>query len=313
VTPAHETPAVRHQPPLARSALNRAAHRRTDAAWLEAAWDRARILVVSADSRALAVDGHLVLLGSTEVPVAGGSALPERLFLGVDADDVPYFAVVQELPAVPGAVAVGLRDVGHELTDLDAGLFMTAVALANWHARHRYAPDSGAPLEVREGGWVRVDPAGTHSWPRTDPAVIVIIHDGDPGPEGRCLLGHNAAWAVRGPAGVRRYSCLAGFVEPGESAEQTVVREVAEEVGVDVRDLRYEGSQAWPYPGSLMLGFSAVADPTAPLRLDPAEIADARWFHRAEIRAVLGGGAGYDFALAPPSSIAHYLISNWAG
>ncbi|GAA1774071.1 NAD(+) diphosphatase [Luedemannella helvata] len=305
--------AARRPPPLARSALDRASHRRTDPAWLEAAWDRARILVVS-DGRALAVDGHLVLFSSTELPVptvAGTQsvALPERMFLGVDADGVPYFAVAQDLPAVPGAVVVGLREVGHELSDLDAGLLMTAVSLSNWHARHRFAPGSGALMESRDGGWVRVDPEGTHAWPRTDPAVIVIIHDGVAGPDGRCLLGHNAAWRA---SGVRRYSCLAGFVEPGESAEQAVTREVAEEVGTAVWDLRYEGSQAWPYPGSLMLGFSAVADSDAPLRLDPTEIADARWFRRADVRAVLDGATGYDFSVAPPSSIAHYLIADWA-
>ncbi|GAA1790369.1 NAD(+) diphosphatase [Luedemannella flava] len=303
---------ARRPPPLARSALDRAAHHRTDPEWLEAAWDRARILVVS-DGRALAAEGRLVLLRSTELPVASDGALPERMFLGVDADGVPYFAVAQDLPDVPGAAPVGLREVGHELSDLDAGLLITAVSLHNWHSRHRYAPGSGAVMEAREGGWVRVDPDGTHAWPRTDPAVIVLIHDGDPGPAGRCLLGHNAAWTRPGaPAGPRRYSCLAGFVEPGESAEQAVVREVAEEVGVAVRELHYEGSQAWPYPGSLMLGFSAVADPDAPVRLDPTEIADARWFSRADVRAVLGGATGYDFAVAPPSSIAHYLISEWA-
>jgi NAD+ diphosphatase len=316
------------RPPLARSALDRAAFHRTDPAWLEAAWDRARILVIS-DGRALASGGHLVLFSSTDLPVpevdlptsATGEAsaaatpltvaLPERLFLGVDTDDVPYFAVVQDLPTVSGAVPVGLREVGHELSDLDAGLLTTAVALTNWHARHRYAPGSGALMESREGGWVRVDPDGTYAWPRTDPAVIVLIHDGEPAPGGHCLLGHNAAWSSR-PGDDKRFSCLAGFVEPGESAEQAVIREVAEEVGVLVDEIHYEGSQSWPYPGSLMLGFAAVADPGAPLRLDPAEIADARWFSRADVLAVLDGATDRGFAVAPPSSIAHYLIAGWA-
>jgi NAD+ diphosphatase len=181
--------------------------------------------------------------------------------------------------------------------------------LANWHKRHEYSPTSGLPTQVRDGGWVRVDPAGQQMWPRTDPAVIVLVHDGVPGEDGSCLLGSNAAWS-RGRAGAMpRYSCLAGFVEPGESAEQTLVREVAEEVGVHVTDLRYVASQPWPYPGSLMLGYHALADPDEQITVDPAEIADARWFTRAEIRAAADGNA--DFGIPFASSIAHFLIMKW--
>jgi NAD+ diphosphatase len=145
-------------------------------------------------------------------------------------------------------------------------------------------------------------------WPRTDPAVIVLVHDGISGDEGRCLLGHNAAWT--GPGWLRRYSCLAGFVEAGESCEAAVVREVAEEVGVPVGQLKYLGSQAWPYPGSLMLGFTAEADPTAPVQVDETEITSARWFSRAEIRAVLAGERD-DFGLPMGSSIAFFLVTEW--
>jgi len=296
-------------PALAWSTLNRAAHRRRDTAWLDDAWRRARVLVV-ADGRVLLVDGRLLLLTPEQ---ATAFADAPRFFLGVDADDVPYFAVVAELPTVEGARSAGVREVGHLLDELDAGLLMTAVALANWHASHGYSPRSGALTAVGDGGWIRTDDSGRQLFPRTDPAVIVVVHDGVAAPGGRCLLGHNAAWTRMSPAGaVRRYSCLAGFVEPGESAEQTVVREVAEEVGVLVTNLRYVASQAWPYPGSLMLGFTAEADPDAPLRPDPEEIADARWFTRAEILAGLAEEAGLDFALSPPSSIAHFLISGWA-
>ena len=135
-------------------------------------------------------------------------------------------------------------------------------------------------------------------WPRTDPAVIVLVNDGVPGPAGRCLLGRNAQWPGR------RFSCLAGFVEPGESAEAAVAREVAEEVGVTVRELRYMGSQAWPFPGSLMLGFTALADPAEPIVVDVEESAEARWVSRAEL-------SRGEVNMPAPASIAHFLVSSW--
>jgi NAD+ diphosphatase len=261
-------------------------------------------VVVVNDGRVLVDDGELVLLDAADAPPG------ERYFLGVDAQDTPYFAVPAELPTVDGARPATLREVGHLLRERDAGLFITAVALANWHARHGFSPVTGQPTTAGEAGWTRVtEDADEILWPRTDPAVIVVVHDGIPGPEGRCLLGHNAAW--KGVTGVPRYSCLAGFVEPGESAEATVAREVAEEVGVEVFDIRYVGSQPWPFPGSLMLGFNARTEPGAMVRVDPEEIADARWFTRVEINAALAGEVG-DFMLPPPASIAHYLISGWA-
>lgn len=305
------------RPPLARSALDRAVDRRTDEAWLAEAWPRARVIVVDTrgGARALVrtVDDtvRLVLLSAAELPdVEPG----ERLFLGVDPDGVPVFAVDRPLPSVSGARAVLLREVGHLLDDRDAGLFTTAAALANWHATHRYAPATGAPTVLSEGGWSRVDAAGNRIWPRTDPAMIVLVSDGVAGPEGRCLLGNNVTWPRNGV--VRRFSCLAGYVEPGESAEAAVVREVREEVGIDVHRVDYVGSQAWPYPGSLMLGYVADADPSQPLRPDPEEIAEARWFSRAEITAVLAGerveaGDGERVGLPSPVSIAYFLITKW--
>ena len=126
-----------------------------------------------------------------------------------------------------------------------------------------------------------------------------------------CLLGQNVAWAATRSDGLPRYSCLAGFVEPGESAEQTVVREILEEVGLRVRNLHYVASQPWPYPGSLMLGFHAEGNPDDQLNPDPAEIADARWFTRTEIRAAAAGEPDAGFGIANPSSIAHFLIMRW--
>ena len=147
--------------------------------------------------------------------------------------------------------------------------------------------------------------------PRTDPAVIVLVHDGEPGEDGLCLLGTNVAWARGTMGSLRRYSCLAGFVEPGESAELTVIREVAEEVGVHVHHLQYVASQPWPYPGSLMLGFHALANPDDQITPDPTEIADARWFSRAEIRLAEAEDPSATFGLPNPSSIAHFLITTW--
>jgi NAD+ diphosphatase len=288
--------------------LDRAAKLRGDPVWLAEAWQRSRVLVVGGSGKALVAGDRLVLLPSDQAPAG------DRLFLGVDSVGVPYFAVPADLP--PGRAddlvrPYGVRDVGHLLSGFEAGLLMTAVALANWHARHRYSPVTGTPTTVSDGGWVRVDEAGAQMWPRTDPAVIVLIHDGVPGEDGMCLLGHNAAWTPPHAGALPRYSCLAGFVEPGESAEQTAVREVAEEVGVHVRNLRYVASQPWPYPGSLMLGFLALADPDEQVTPDPTEIADARWFTRAEIRAAASDDPAARFGIPMPASIAHYLIMTW--
>jgi len=254
--------------------------------------------------RVLVRDGGLVLSGPDGAPDG------DRYFLGVGPDDEPYFAVAGALPAVDGAVGASLREIVTTLPERDAGLFVTAVALVNWHDRHRYSPVTGKHTIAGEGGWTRVTDDGAETmFPRTDPAVIMLVHDAVAGPRGRCLLGHNAAWTS--PAWANRYSCLAGFVEPGESAEATVVREVAEEVGVLVGDVRYVASQPWPFPGSLMLGFHAVGDPAAPLRPDPEEITAARWFTRAEVGAALAGN-NPDFVPPPPASIAHHLIEVWA-
>jgi len=294
-------------PPLARSTLDRASQLRTDPVWLAEAWTRAKVLVIS-DGKALVAGDRLVLVTADEAPEG------ERLFMGVDPAGVPYFAV--EAPLPPGRAddlvrPYGIREVGHILSSFEAGLLMSAVALSNWHARHLYSPLTGAPTTVRSGGWVRADEAGAEMWPRTDPAVIVLVHDGVPGEEGACLLGSNAAWSRGRVGSLPRYSCLAGFVEPGESAEQTLVREVAEEVGISVTDLSYVASQPWPYPGSLMLGFHAIGDPDEQLNPDPTEISDARWFTRPEIRAAAAEDPDAGFGIANPSSIAHYLIMKW--
>jgi NAD+ diphosphatase len=315
-----EQPDVDEQPgvpPLARTTLDRAAHHRKDDAWLAEAWARGLLLVVDIDGGGKALvrdraDGgaELVLTDTGKAPEG------ERLFLGIDPDGTPLFTVDAELPSIEGARPATLRDVGHDLDARDAGIFSAAAALGNWHASHRFSPRSGLPTTVIEGGWSRVDPEGRQMWPRTDPAMIVLVHDGVAGPDGACLLGSNAAW--QSPDGSRRFSTLAGFVEPGESGEAAVVREVREEVGVGVRELHYEGSQAWPYPGSLMLGYTAVADRADPITVDPEEISHARWFTRDEIRSMLAGEyrdpeTGIALFLPMRASIALYLIELWLG
>jgi len=222
------------------------------------------------------------------------------VYLG-EADGVPYAAVRGDRALTvngrPVDVWAGLREVGADLPDLDAGLLVEAIGIVEWHERNRFSPVSGAAMTVERHGWVQRDPeTGIEVFPRTDPAVIMLVHDGGD----RVILGRQAVWAPG------RFSILAGFVEPGESAEAAVAREVAEEVGLTVTDIRYVTSQPWPFPQSLMLGFIARADGDQELRLDPDEIEEARWFTRAELR----GGEG-PRALPPPVSIARHILDRW--
>ena len=246
------------------------------------------------------------------VPVAEGAKGPELIwdeqpelplgavYLG-EADGVHFAAVRGERSLTINGRPVdswsGLREVGAELPDLDAGLLVQAVGILEWHDRHRFSPLTGNATTVERAGWVQRDPeTGTQFFPRTDPAVIMLVHDG----ADRVLLGRQAVW----PPG--RFSILAGFVEPGESAEAAVAREVAEEVGVAVTDIRYVGSQPWPFPQSLMLGFVARVDGSDDLVLDPTEIEEARWFTRDELRRGEGPAA-----LPPPVSIARHILDRW--
>jgi NAD+ diphosphatase len=246
------------------------------------------------------------------VPVAEGTDGPRlvwdeqpKLPLGAvylgEADGVPYAAVRGERALTvngrPVDAWAGLREVGAELSDLDAGLLVEAIGILEWHERNRFSPVSGAATTIERAGWSQLDPTtGTEIFPRTDPAVIMLVHDGGD----RVVLGRQAVW----PPG--RFSILAGFVEPGESAEAAVVREVAEEVGLQVTDVRYVSSQPWPFPQSLMLGFVARADGPDTLRLDPDEIEEARWFTRDELRSGEGPRA-----LPPPVSIARHILDRW--
>jgi NAD+ diphosphatase len=254
----------------------------------------------------------LIVDGQRTVPVQEGADGPRlvwdeqpelpkgAVYLG-EADGVPFAAVRGERSLTVSGRPVdawsGLREVGADLADLDAGLLVQAIGILEWHERNRFSPLSGAATTIERAGWTQRDPTtGAELFPRTDPAVIMLVHDGGD----RVVLGRQAVW----PPG--RFSILAGFVEPGESAEAAVVREVAEEVGLQVTDVRYVGSQPWPFPQSLMLGFVARAENADPLRLDPDEIEEARWFSRDELRS----GAG-PRALPPPVSIARHILDRW--
>jgi NAD+ diphosphatase len=279
----------------------RSTGRRPAPAWAD---PRSRVLVVS-DSQALvrSVDGRpeLVFISSAEAPEG------TKFLLGVDTDDVAYFGV-----SVPGGVSrvrsgeddvqpMSLRQVGALLSDRDAGLLTHAVALANWHDTHTHCPRDGTPTVPAPAGHLTTCPTdGSEHFPRLDPAVIMLVTD----PDDRCLLARNALW----PKG--RMSVLAGFVEPGESAEHAVAREVFEETAITVGHIRYLGSQPWPMPRSLMLGFQAAAPAGQRITVDAEEIGEARWFTREEMLAAIGTG---ELAVAPTSSIARRLIEFWYG
>jgi NAD+ diphosphatase len=267
------------------AALDRAGDRRRDDAWVAAQLaDPAARAVVAGPDGVQVQDGRLAL-----VPL--GDVGPEPLLLGLDGD-VPVFAGEAD-----GALT-GLREAAATLPRSDGGLAAYAAALLNWHRRHRFCANCGAPTEIREAGHVRSCPAcGAEHHPRTDPVVIMLVLRGE-----EVLLGRQASW----PPG--RYSALAGFVEPGESLEEAVAREVLEEAQVVVGRPRYVSSQPWPFPASLMLGFAAPWVSGEPVVGDE-ELEDARWFTREQVRdAVEERGP---LRLPPPLAIARRLLDEW--
>jgi len=293
--------------------LDRAAEHRSDPEWLAAqAADPAARAVVASDAgiHVIGEEPRLAL-----VPLA---ALPtvEPLLLGLDAAG-PLFAVDADgrsngtpPPAIgagpwdggdagTGTRAMGLRAAAAALPTADAGLAAHASALLNWHRRHGHCSVCGATTSVAGGGIMRVcNRCATQHHPRTDPVVIMLVTDGD-----RVLLGRQPTW----PPG--RYSALAGFVEPGESLEEAVAREVREEAGVEVGPPEYLASQPWPFPSSLMLGFTAPWRSGEPRRVD-AELEDVRWFERAELGAAADGRES-PLGLPPRFAIARRLIEHW--
>jgi NAD+ diphosphatase len=274
---------------FAGESLDRAGPQRRDDSWLAARLADPATRVVAASESGVIVAGERPRMFAVD-------ALPEGLelvLLGVDGEGHAVFAADpgDELPGERR----GLRDLAPVLSQAEGGMVAHAVGLLNWHRRHRFCANCGAPSDAREAGHVRVCPVcGTQHHPRTDPVVIMLVTDGD-----RALLGRQAQW----PTG--RYSALAGFVEPGESLEEAVAREVREEAGVRVAGVRYRSSQPWPFPSSLMLGFSARWAGGEPAVRD-AELEDVGWFTR---QAIVGG----DVLLPPPTAIARRLIDEWLG
>ena len=313
--------------------LDRAGPERRDAAWLtaRAADDRTRALVVTRhgvylaaedggdvpepgpradatyDLRAwqaapggrlapalLPLKDALALSGADEPVLLGTRPSGEALY-AVDVDATDREAVDSAL--APAALA-GVRDAASRLGPEDAGLVAYATAMLNWHRRHGFCANCGAPTEIGEAGHLRTCPTcGASHHPRTDPVVIMLVEEQD-----RVLLGRQPSW----PPG--RYSALAGFVEPGESLEEAVLREVLEESGVHVADPRYASSQPWPFPSSLMVGFTARYVRGDPVAAD-GELDDARWFSRDQLTDAAAGRG--EVHLPPPVAIARRLIDDW--
>lgn len=297
-------------PPLARSAMDRDYLSRANPDLFDVMWeeDSTRVLAMH-EGKVLLEEGpgpRLRLLSVAQVPTA-----KLRVYLGRTTEaegDQPIgtpvvLAVVSENAAAEleqdKSSWKTLRETGAGLSDRDAGIFTQALAISNWHQSHQHCPSCGTPTVVEMGGWVRrCLKEQTELFPRTDPAVIVAITD----EQDRILLGSQGVWEEN------RWSILAGFVEPGESLETAVVREMFEESGLRVSDPEYVFSQSWPYPCSLMLGFTAKADSSSTLRPDGEEIAKLKWFSRAELL-----GEAKNLLLPNRSTISRALIERWLG
>jgi len=298
------------------SGVDRAAHLRGDPAAMADGLASGRVLAIWRGKPLAALSGGLVWLPASHAVAASG--LPP-VFLGLDAgvacftSDTSAWQPATEAqeggffdpgaqphPDLPADVAFqDLRSVMTRLSPAEAELAATARALCDWHARHRFCAVCGVMSQQQQAGWQRRCPAcGASHFPRTDPVVIMLVTRGN-----QVLLGRSPGW----PAGM--YSLLAGFVEPGETIEAAVRREVAEEAGIRIGAVRYLASQPWPFPASLMLGCAAEAL-TGAITLDPAELEDALWISREEMVTV---AAGDHLRIRPArkGAIAQFLIANW--
>lgn len=292
---------------FAAPSLDRAAERRDDEDWLARAWTRGgRVLAVDRRGRILArTDGRaLVTVDRRDLASRPGADGVAGGFLGTSGD-VAWFAAPADAGSaatIADAAFVDLRALATSLPAAEATLAAYARALVHWQSRKRHCGVCGAPTAFGSAGHKAVcsDPScGAVYFPRTDPAIIVVVTDGT-----RCLLGRQPAW----PAG--RYSTLAGFVEPGETLEAAVAREVREESGILVDRPRYVASQPWPFPASLMLGFEAEAiRPVGPIVVGD-ELAEAFWI---EAESLLERTSAGDLTLPPAQSISYHLIADWCG
>ncbi|MCB1559568.1 MAG: NAD(+) diphosphatase [Xanthomonadales bacterium] len=286
--------------PLSGGALDRCDERRMDRVWLRAQWANARLYLLDVDGRMLAREDREapLLADASRLAADWRPDADDAIFLGLDKERQAHFAV-----QLPGDVdlrvpAVGIREAAAMWPAAESARFAHAAALFGWRRRHRYCPQCAAPLSPRRAGNSLACEAGngcSEQFPRTDAAVIVIVVH-----QGKCLLGRQASW----PEG--SYSALAGFVEPGESLEEAVAREVREESGVRIGEALYRGSQPWPFPHSMMIGFHAVADDPQVTLGD--ELEDARWFGADDLADGYAAGS----LRAPAAiSIAHRLLHDW--
>lgn len=302
---------LRDIPVLSRVGADRADQLRTDVDAATAGWADAALLRVDSRNQVLVADGRVVLGAAAEL---GDKPPVDAVFLGRIEGGRHVWAVrgALQAPEDPDVQAevVNLRSLGPIFDDTSSQLVSSAIALLNWHDSARFSAVDGSPTKPSRGGWSRINPVTGHEeFPRIDPAVICLVHDGGD----RAVLARQAVWPER------MFSLLAGFVEAGESFETCVAREIREEIGVHVRDVRYLGSQPWPFPRSLMVGFHAVSDPDEVFSFNDGEIAEAAWFTRDEVRAALAAGdwssaaSGESKLLLPGSiSIARVIIESWA-
>ncbi len=298
---------LRNVPSLSRVGADRADHLRTDVDAAIAGWNDALLLRVD-DRNQVLFAGERLVLGSA---AAFADKPPgDAVFLGRMADGRHVWAVRAALEPAEEVAArvIDPRRSSHGFDDVSAQLVACALSLLNWHDSARFSAVDGSPTTLIRGGWARRNLlTGHEEFPRIDPAVICLVHDG----HDRAVLARQTMWPPR------LFSLLAGFVEAGESFESCVVREIAEEIGLEVRDVRYLGSQPWPFPRSLMIGFHALGDPEQEFAFNDGEIAEAAWFTRAEVRTALEEGdwssESTSRLLLPGSiSIAREIIESWA-
>lgn len=283
---------------FAGAGLDRADHIRADADKLAELMDwRARLLRLDGLDPLITPDGTL-----DWGTLADADAASEVVFLGL-LGGKGCFAEVS--PKLLGSVAPANPRLWAAMSSLspeELAIYGTARSLVDWHARHRYCARCGNPTVLAKGGWQRSctnEVCKAEHFPRVDPVTIMLVEH-----EGQLLLGRQPRFPPR------RFSTLAGFVEPGESIEEAVAREVMEEAGVAVRDVSYVGSQPWPFPSSLMIGCHAHAL-SAELTVDHTELEEADWFTRAEVAAAMAGDEDGRFIAPPPQAIAHHLLKWW--
>ncbi len=283
---------------FAGSPLDRADHIRVDDAALAGLMNwRAKVLLLDGLLPGVDETGGLLWGSLADVPENA-----ELVFLGMLEGKAHFAPVPGEGAEGPAYAMPRAWQLMTQLSPPDLATYGGARSLVDWHARHRFCARCGSPTKLVKGGWQRhCDGCDADHFPRTDPVTIMLVeHDG------KLLLGRQPRFPPK------MYSALAGFVEPGETIEEAVAREIHEEAGVRVRDVQYIASQPWPFPSQLMIGCTSVADdPT--LTIDTTELEDARWFTRAELEeARAAGEAGTDLLYFPrPFAIAHHLVCWW--